>query len=105
MTGQVKNKISKISEAHQWLRWPHITEKAADMTGDNKYTFEVVKKANKFEIAKVIKGLYGVTVIKVNIVNVPRKKRRVRRQIGYKSGYKKAIVTLKEGDKIEVLPH
>jgi large subunit ribosomal protein L23 len=51
-----------------------------------------------------VEGIYGVKVTDVKIINVPRKKRRVRGQIGWKKGYKKAIVQVKEGQKIEILP-
>lgn len=66
-----------------------------------KYVFLVNKKANKTQVTKAIEKLYpGVTVIKVNVICLKPKKRRVRRHFGYTSARKKAIVTLKPGDKI-----
>jgi large subunit ribosomal protein L23 len=91
-------------EVYRAINIPHITEKATDLTKKNQYVFKVFAKANKIEIKKAVESLYGVNVIKVRIVNIPSKKRRVGRTIGKKSGYKKAIVKIAEGQKIEVLP-
>ena len=90
---------------HRSIKFPHITEKSSNLANLNKYVFRVLPDANKIEIAKGIAGFYGVKVESVNIINIHRKKRFLRRREGYKSGYKKAIVTLKQGDKIEILPH
>ncbi|MFN4228149.1 MAG: 50S ribosomal protein L23 [Candidatus Ratteibacteria bacterium] len=82
---------------------PIITEKATNLTRENKYIFCVDKKANKNQIKKAIEEIYKVKVEKVYIINVKEKKRRYRFYIeGYKSGYKKAIVKLKEGEKIAI---
>lgn len=91
--------------AWKFLKEPHVTEKATDLEKANKYVFKVSKKANKPEIKKAVEGLYGVNVVNVKIINIPKKKRRVRRRTeGFKRGYKKAIIRLKEGDKIEIMP-
>ena len=90
---------------HRSIKFPHITEKSSNLANLNKYVFRVLPDANKIEIAKGIAGFYGVKVESVNIINIHRKKRFLRRREGYKSGYKKAIVTLKQRDKIEILPH
>lgn len=85
------------------VKSPIVTEKAMGIVEENKYTFKVDKKAKKTQIKKAIEEIYNVRVEKVNVVNVPRKKKNYRFRIeGYKSGYKKAIVTLKEGDKIAI---
>jgi large subunit ribosomal protein L23 len=86
------------------LKSPHVTEKAVELTEKNQYVFNVFKRASKNEIKKSIENLYGVDVLKVNIVNIPEKPRRWARKEGFKKGYKKAIVKIKEGQKIEVLP-
>lgn len=86
------------------LRAPQISEKATELTKYNQYIFKVGPSANKTEIKKVIKKLYGVDVLGVKIINVPRKQRRFGRTFGWRPGYKKAIVKVKEGQKIEVLP-
>jgi large subunit ribosomal protein L23 len=81
---------------------PWITEKAHGAMAENKYIFRVKKEADKKSVKLAIERLYGVKVINVNIINIPAKKRMYGRHEGKKSGYKKAIVKLKEGDKIEL---
>jgi len=83
---------------------PHITEKTTDLEKKNQYVFKVFPKANKTEIKKAIEDLYKVEVLDVKIINVLKKRRRLGRISGWKKGYKKAIVKIKEGQKIEVLP-
>ncbi len=86
------------------IKKPHISEKATDlMSKENKYVFVVKKDANKIEIAKAVEKLYDVEVEKVTTISIPAKKRRLGRIEGKKKGYRKAIVKLKEGDKIEIL--
>jgi large subunit ribosomal protein L23 len=80
---------------------PIVSEKSYDMMADNKYTFEVAKQAHKIEIAKAVEKIFGVTVIKVNTMNVKGKPKRVRYQLGMTKSWKKATVTLKPGDTIE----
>ncbi len=96
-----KKQVSKI--AYRILSSPHITEKATDLSEKNKYIFKVSHKANKIEIKKAIKDVYGVNVIDVKIINVHRKKRKLGKQTGWKKGYKKAIIRVEEGQKIELL--
>lgn len=98
-------KPKKISEiAYRVLKSPHVTEKATDLVKKNQYVFKVFPEANKIRIKKAIEDLHGVDVVSVKIVNVPSKKRRLGRIAGLRKGYKKAIVKIKEGQKIEVLP-
>jgi large subunit ribosomal protein L23 len=80
---------------------PVISEKSYDMIELNRYTFEVAKTASKPQIADAITEIFGVTVTKVNTMNVNGKPRRVRVAKGKTRDWKKAIVTLKEGDSIE----
>lgn len=94
----------KYVPSHEILRSPHITEKATDANDLNKYILKVGPKANKIEVKKAIESAYGVDVTAVNIINIHSKKRRVGRNIGWSKGYKKAIVTIKEGQKIEIMP-
>lgn len=100
----VKPKKKVPGEAWRVLELPHVTEKATDLGKEDKYLFKVLPGANKIEIKKAIKGLYGVDVIDVKIINIPRRKRRLGKQMGWKKGYKKAIVKIKKGQKIEILP-
>ena len=95
-------KTSKI--AYRVLKGPHVTEKATDLTKENQYVFKVFSGVNKFEIKKAVEDLYGVDVASVKITKVLRKKRRLGRIEGWRKGYKKAVVKLQEGQKIEVLP-
>ena len=86
------------------LKTPQVTEKATDLSKTNQYVFKVFPQANKTEVKKAIENLYGVNVISVKIIKIPSKKRRLGRISGWRKGYKKAIVKIKEGQKIEVLP-
>ena len=83
---------------------PIVTEKATRQMEENKYVFDVLPRATKPEIKAAIESLFDVSVTGVNTLKLPRKKRRVGRYIGYKAQYKRAIVTLKEGDKITLFP-
>lgn len=78
---------------------PIITEKSMALTEANKYTFKVMKKANKTEVKKAVETVFGVKVEKVNIMNVTGKKRRVGANVGKKPDWKKAVITLKPGSK------
>jgi large subunit ribosomal protein L23 len=103
-TDVVSKTRKKYVSNHEILRSPHITEKATDATEINKYIFKVGIKANKIEVKKAVESNYGVDVTSVNIVNIHRKRIRVGRNEGWTNGYKKAIVSVKEGQKIEILP-
>ncbi len=83
---------------------PIVTEKATRQMEENKYVFDVLPKATKPEIKAAIESLFDVSVTSVNTLKLPRKKRRVGRYVGYKAQYKRAIVTLKEGDSITLFP-
>jgi len=80
---------------------PIITEKSTELQQQNKYCFKVDKRANKKEIMQAVKEIFGVEPIACNTINVKGKRKRERYRYGYTSSWKKAIVTLKEGDKIE----
>ena len=82
---------------------PIITEKVAQATKDaNQYGFKVHPKANKKEIKSAVEKIFNVHVDAVNTINVNGKWRRVRYQPGLTADWKKAIVTLKEGEKIDL---
>ena len=80
---------------------PIISEKSYAGIEHNRYTFEVDKRASKPEIADAVAEVFGVTVTKVNTMRVPGKTRRLRASQGVTRSWKKAVVTLKQGDKIE----
>jgi len=98
----------KVPQAYRIIKEPHITEKANFLADQNKYVFKVFSKSNKVEIKKIIEALYGVKVEKVHLIHSAPKKRRLGRSEGWrhglKRGFKKAIVTLAKGEKIELLP-
>ena len=81
---------------------PIITERSMAGTADKKYTFYVAPSANKIEVAKAIEEIFGVKVVRVNTLTVKPKTKRVRYVAGKTRSWKKAIVTLAEGDTIEV---
>ena len=81
---------------------PVITEKAAIQAEANIYTFKVAKSANKIEIKKAIEEAFGVKVVKVNTANTKAKDKRVGRYTGKTQTYKKAFITLADGEKIEL---
>ncbi|WP_027718593.1 50S ribosomal protein L23 [Desulfovirgula thermocuniculi] len=81
---------------------PVITEKSMALMEENKYTFIVDPRANKTEIKKAVEALFKVKVEKVNTMRVKGKTKRVRNIVGKEPDYKKAIVKLKKGDRIEL---
>jgi large subunit ribosomal protein L23 len=83
---------------------PIVSEKSYDLIGYNRYTFEVAKSANKTQIAQAVTEIFGVTVTNVNTMNVTGKPRRLRHAKGKTRDWKKAVVTLKAGDSIDVFP-
>ena len=86
--------------AYDIILKPIITEKSMEMLTQGKYTFKVAKDANKIEIAKAVEALFkGVKVAKVNTISVRGRLKRMGRNAGYTSDWKKAIVTLAEGSK------
>ncbi len=97
-------KIVKSNVAWRVLKGPHITEKATELIKENEYIFKVSDDSNKIEIKQAVRDVYGVDVERVNIIKVPREKRRLGKTEGWKKGYKKAIVKIKKGQEIEVLP-
>jgi len=85
------------------IKKPHISEKALRFNSENKYVFVISQSANKSEIKKAVASLYGVIVKSVNTTKVPSKPKKFKGIPGIKSGYKKAIVTLAKGNKIDVM--
>ena len=83
---------------------PIVSEKATIQLEENKYVFDVVLTATKTDIKSAIESLFDVKVVKVNTARLPRKKRRVGRFMGFKSQYKRAVITLAEGDSITLFP-
>jgi len=90
------------AQAYQVLVRPLITEKAAELGALNKYIFAVDPSMNKIEVKKAIRKIYEVDPVRINILNFSGKKVRYGRIQGKTKSWKKAVVTLKPGDKIEV---
>jgi len=92
-----------VKSLHNVIRRPILTEKSlGDQQNKNVYTFEVDSSANKIEIRKAIQDAFQVTVVKVTTTNRKGKRRRVRFVEGRRKDWKKAMVTLKKGDLIEL---
>ena len=87
---------------YEVLRRPLITEKSTGLQAEGKYAFEVAKEANKPQIKEAVEKAFKVEVTAVNVMTVAGKSRRLGRRILPAKPWKKAIVTLKEGDKIEI---
>ena len=86
---------------YEVLRRPLITEKNAALQAQGKYAFEVAKEANKPQIKQAVEKAFTVKVTAVNVITVPGKMRRVGRRQVLTQSWKKAVVSLKPGDKIE----
>lgn len=92
-----------LSNYRDIIKAPVITEKSANIASDEKkYVFKVDAKANKSQIKDAIEKIFNVKVEKVNTINVHPKKKRVGRYFGMTNKYKKAIVTLANGNKIDL---
>jgi large subunit ribosomal protein L23 len=97
-----KAKKDDTKLAYKILIKPLITEKATNLVSLNKYAFKVADNANKVEIKKAIKALYGFEPVSINIINARGKRLTYGRTRGKKSNWKKAIITLKASDKLEI---
>ncbi len=84
------------------IKYPLITDKATRLLENNQYSFIVNPSSDKIQIRSAIENLFNVKVIKINTCHIPKKKKRVGKFIGWKSHYKKAIVTLAEGNTINL---
>jgi len=97
-----KNVAQVASGAYRVLVKPLISEKATFLSGENKYVFEVTINSTKKEVAQAVKDVYGVNPIKVNIIKVLGKARRYGKVSGRTKNRKKAIVTLSEGESLQL---
>jgi large subunit ribosomal protein L23 len=98
----VKPKIENTAQAYHVLLHPLVSEKGSFLAMHNQYAFAVHPDTNKIEIRKAIKAVYGVDPTDVNIMNVSGKWIRYGRNEGRTKNWKKAIVTLPEGQKIDI---
>lgn len=98
----VKAEVKKFDNVQNVLVKPIVTEKSSNLGIHNQYIFRVGDKANKVQIKKAVETYYNVKPVKVNIINIKGKQVRWGRTHGRTRGWKKAIVTLRQGDKIEL---
>jgi large subunit ribosomal protein L23 len=98
----VINSLDFSGSKAQIIKYPIITDKATRLLENNQYSFIVDRYSDKLTIKTSIEYLFDVRVIKINTCRLPRKKKRIGKYIGWKPQYKKAIVTLSEGDVINL---
>ncbi len=84
---------------------PLISEKATRLSTLGKYVFLVDKKAAAPEIKKALEAIYKVNITDINVINIPPRPRRTGRYVSERPSYRKAIVTLKKGEKLDIMPH
>lgn len=97
-----KRKLSDISLSV--LERPRITEKASALAEFRQYVFEVIPRATKGQVKTAVEQLYGVNVEQVRMIHAPSKKVRLGKTKGIKKGFKKALVKVKKGQHIEMMP-
>ena len=93
-----------VGELIEIIKYPLITEKSTKLNEKNFYTFIVDKKVTKETIKQAVEYLFSVKVLEVKTLNLPPKKRRVGRYIGYRPNYKKTIVKLDSNNRINFFP-
>jgi len=89
------------SDAASVIIRPHVTEKSGLLSQSGVYTFQISKNATKSSVAKAMAALYNVTPVRVAMINLPSKRVFVRGKRGIVSGIRKAMITVKEGEKID----
>lgn len=94
--------MPKAIHPYEVIREPLVTEKGGYLAAENKYAFRVVSGVNKTQIREAVEKVFDVKVTQVNVMNVRGKSRRWGRRRVSRPSWKKAIVTLAEGDKIEL---
>ena len=98
--GGVKKTV--YGNAYKIIMKPLVTEKVSGLGALNKYVFAVAKNANKIEVAKAIKEIYGIKPVGVNVIRMEGKKARYGRISGQRKDWKKAIITLPKGETIKI---
>jgi large subunit ribosomal protein L23 len=99
---KISTDLTKGVVAAKVLIEPWITEASTVLGELNKYVFKVFNETSKKQIKEAVEKIYKVKVLSVNVISIPRKMRTQGRKSGWKAGFKKAIVTLKEGDNIDL---
>ena len=93
--------LGSSKSAGIFLLKPHVTEKTSNLADHGVYVFRILNSVTKNAVAQKVEELYKVRVERVNIINIPSRRRRFGRTIGRRPGYKKALIKLKSGQKIE----
>lgn len=96
-----RNRISK-DKVGLAISEPLITEKASNLVSLNKYVFKVPNNTTKNEVKKAVEGYYAVNVIDVNMIKTAFKPKRIGKNINLRAGFKKAIVTIKKGETVDL---
>ena len=99
-----RNKLKEVdlNKSYKIIRKPIITEKATKLSEFNKVVFEVASKSNKNEIKGAVEKLFSVKVKAVNIINIKGKIKRFKGTLGKRNDTKKAVITLEEGNTIDI---
>ena len=101
-TSSLPERALTRTNPHDVLLRPVVSEKSYALLDENKYTFVVQPDADKTEIKAAVEGAFGVTVTGVNTLNRQGKRRRTRLGVGRRKDTKRAIVTLADGDRIDI---
>ena len=99
---KARAKVAANAAHYQTIKSPVVTEKSTMAGEHNKYTFKVCKHSNKIQVRDAVEALFGVEVTKVNVINYDGKVKAFRQRLGQRNEYKKAIVTLKQGQSIDL---
>ena len=91
-----------LNKSYRIIRKPIVTEKATKLSEFNKVVFEVASKSNKNEIKSAVEKLFSVKVKAVNIINIKGKVKRFKGVLGKRNDTKKAVITLEEGNTIDI---
>ena len=99
-----RNKLKEVdlNKSYQVIRKPIVTEKATKLSEFNKVVFEVAYKSTKIEIKSAVEKLFSVKVKSVNIINIKGKLKRFKGVLGKRKDVKKAVITLEEGNTIDI---
>lgn len=87
---------------HDVLRRPIITERSTMLNEQGRYTFEVAREANKAQIKDAVQRIFKVDVTAINVIHMPSKSKRIGRRVVQTQAWKKAVVTVKPGQRIEM---
>ncbi len=97
-----KSQEVDLNKSYRIIRKPIVTEKATKLSEFNKIVFEVAFKSNKYEIKNAVEKLFSVKVKAVNIINIKGKVKRFKGVLGKRNDIKKAVITLEEGNTIDI---